>query len=838
MIYTEILKQFLNKSIKRNQAETELKSELNNQVSLRNMREASKIRYCLYFVMRYEQYLSGEISLMDYLIFLRDFLLHVGRIQVTDQIYKLVQQHGKLVDITAERDEYISVTLNLPRWFHERDFVEEVYGIKDTTISLSQISVGDNWLRQYTNFQHYKSFEQKIAVHTALALPGGYTYLLSLPTGGGKSLVTQMVASKSPGLTIVMVPIVALALDQCRAADETLSGTIDHSDIFCYRGDMDSQQALASIDAVKNFTAKLLFTSPEALMRNTRLAQAIETAAQKQYLKNVIIDEAHIIPDWGVFFRPDFQLFAIALRKYRELSVNTIKTYLLSATLSDDIVETLKQLYSDGIHFVELRSDALRSEPRFCYYAVKDRKVKDSYVVDLAKLLPKPMIIYVIAPYQAKNIQERLMKDGFRNIPIFTGETTDSVRDQILKGWNEGKYDIVVATSAFGMGVDKADVRTILHACMPENLSRFYQEVGRAGRDGLPSLSVSVPFMGNKHENGDAAEAFGLVNKRILTVEKILIRWFNLMNSPRTILDGDIAFFDMATTINSFTDEEIEYAGNKNIAWNVNLILFLYRNKLIDVIDVIFLADKGSYFVKVKLLDIDILTHKQQLEAMLFLLRENEFKKQVEGFYLIKELFQKPKSICWGKKFAQLFPLASEKCNGCPKDEKAIHETNNGYHIHKKIHYQKAVNIDPYAKRLMGTYNSLLIKQNEGEIVTIESVQKVADKMKEIGIKAMVTPNEIAQNITFDGLMLTYEEFWTVHQKCPVIFAEGVALIFSKNSDDNNAIFERGEEINSKGYPVVYYCKESMFIEKYKRTISNFYPGYRKELSEIRGGVH
>ena len=127
------------------------------------------------------------------------------------------------------------------------------------------------------------------------------------------------------------------------------------------------------------------------------------------------------------------------------------------------------------VYISELRSDALRSEPRFCYYAVKDRKVKDSYVVDLAKLLPKPMIIYVIAPYQeySRKIDER----WFRNIPIFTGETTDSVRDQILKGWNEGKYDIVVATSAFGMGVDKADVRTILHACMPENLSRFYQEV-------------------------------------------------------------------------------------------------------------------------------------------------------------------------------------------------------------------------------------------------------------------------------------------------------------------------------------------------------------------------
>ena len=100
--------------------------------------------------------------------------------------------------------------------------------------------------------------------------------------------------------------------------------------------------------------------------------------------------------------------------------------------------------------------------------------------------------------------------------------------------------------------------------------------------------------------------------------------------------------------MNSFTDEEIEYAGNKNIAWNVNLILFLYRNKLIDVIDVISWPTKGSYFVKVKLLDIDILTHKQQLSHA-FLLRENEFKKQVERFYLIKELFKNQNRFVGGK---------------------------------------------------------------------------------------------------------------------------------------------------------------------------------------------
>jgi superfamily II DNA or RNA helicase len=837
MIYTEIIKKFLSKNLNRNQAEIELKSELNKHIYRGNMRKASKIRYCIYFMLRYEQFIYGELSLMDYLVFLRDFLIHVGRIQVTEQIHKLVQQKGRLMDIIAEKDNYVSVTLRLPSWFHDREFVEEVYGIKDMTISCSQRSVGDNWLRKYTKFQHYKSFEQKIAVHTALSLPGGYTYLLSLPTGGGKSLVTQMLAGMSPGLTIIIVPTVALALDQCRAADENLSDVIDHDAIYCYRGDMDPYQATALFHAIKNSTARLLFTSPEALMKNANLVQAIENAAQSQYLKNVIIDEAHIVPDWGVFFRYDFQLFAIALKKYRELSDNTIRTYLLSATLSNDVVGALRQLFSNGIHFVEFRSDALRSEPRFCYYSVKDRNVKDSYIIDLAKLLPKPMIIYVIAPYQAQILQERLMNEGFRNIPTFTGETTDDMREQILNGWNEGKYDIVIATSAFGMGVDKSDVRTILHACMPENLSRFYQEVGRAGRDGLPSLSVSVPFMGNKHENGDAAEAFGLVNKRIMTVEKMVMRWFNLMNSPRTILNGDIAVFDMSTTDHSLLGEEDEYNGNKNIAWNVNLILLFFRSNFIDVIDAVFLPDQRTYHITVKLLEIAALTNRKVLEEKLTPIRQDEYRKQVEGFYSVRELFQKPKSMCWGKRFTQLFPLAPEKCNGCPKDKETIYNADDGYHIHKKIQYERNVNIEHYAKRLMGAYNSLLIRQDDGEVLSGESVQKVAEIMKEMGIKTMVVPNEIASRIAFDGLLLIYEEFWNIYQKCPILFVEGVALVFGDNANDNNVVFERGEVINNKGYPVVYYCKESMFIEKHKRTMSNFYPGYRKELSEIRGGI-
>lgn len=102
------------------------------------------------------------------------------------------------------------------------------------------------------------------------------------------------------------------------------------------------------------------------------------------------------------------------------------------------------------------------------------------------------------------------------NTPVFTGETKEKDRDKILSGWKNQEYDIVLATSAFGIGVDKPDVRTIIHACCPENLSRFYQEVGRGGRDRLPSLSLFMPYQNRYDGEGDVRRALGLVNKEFL----------------------------------------------------------------------------------------------------------------------------------------------------------------------------------------------------------------------------------------------------------------------------------------------------------------------------------
>lgn len=127
----------------------------------------------------------------------------------------------------------------------------------------------------------------------------------------------------------------------------------------------------------------------------------LESSAQSGFLRNVVIDEAHIVPDWGVFFRPDFQIFSIALRKWRNASNCTLKTILLSATLSDDVVETLFKLFGSEGKNKQVRCDALRQEPRFYFQSTKSKAEQDKKTIEAIKLLPKPMVVYVLEPREA-----------------------------------------------------------------------------------------------------------------------------------------------------------------------------------------------------------------------------------------------------------------------------------------------------------------------------------------------------------------------------------------------------------------------------------------------------
>lgn len=827
----EILQQFIEGQIKSKAAIAELEKNLLDTSTLLKMQEAARTRYIIGFVRRVVQFKCDEASAQDLCLNLRDLALVLGRVKLNEKLYSAVKEHGSEFDLVCESDLQVSCLHHIPEWLKPHQYVKDVYALRhDDSVELEAPSSGDETLVKHTGFRAYKSFEQKVAVHTALNLLNGHTLLVSLPTGGGKSLVTQLLASVSEGLTVVIVPTVALALDQYYAAKSNLK---DGTESYCYRGEQSEVERASIIKALKEKKAKILFTSPEAILKNPELHRILDDAAKKHYLTNVVVDEAHVVPDWGVFFRPDFQIFSILLKKWKRDSEDFIRTYLLSATLSDDVVDTLFALFGTEGKNVQIRCDALRQEPRFYFHSAKSKKEQDDKTIEAIKLLPKPMVVYVLEPKEAEDLQKKLWKAGYKNIPVFTGETKDAERDRVLAGWKNHDFDVVVATSAFGIGVDKPDVRTIIHACCPENLSRFYQEVGRGGRDRLPSLSLFIPYQNRYDGEGDVRRALGLVNKRVLTVERAVIRWNGMLSDPAAMIDTDECVLNTTATPSTMTEEEAEYAGNRNVAWNVNLLLFLHRTGFIDLVDASYVFDKKSsparkyYTVTVKLLKPDILSDDDKLTAALNEPRTREYNAQMAGYRIMSELVASPKSLCWGRVFRHLFPLSREVCNGCPADPDGRVTSDDTYKLRAKpdimlLPAQPSRRLD----RNMGSFNEMIISRPSNGPCSLEEVSVIAEKASQNDIGVLVVPNRLASQIVYNGLLLNYEEFYYSVTHCPYFFSKGVVCIFDGDTSSNLSLYKNLGKLDAYGYRKILYCNENMIVANGGKTIREYSDGY------------
>ena len=171
--------------------------------------------------------------------------------------------------------------LHSPDWLEPKKYIEDVYALKHNEFTeLEEGSDGDLILSTHTKFKSYKSFEQKIAVHSAINLPQGNTLLISQPTGGGKSLVTQMLASTSSGLTVVIVPTVALALDQYHAAKNNL---IEQNGVYCYRGKQTEKERKQIIEAINNKKAiRMAYVSPCDHLRGSIISQILRNTGYKE----------------------------------------------------------------------------------------------------------------------------------------------------------------------------------------------------------------------------------------------------------------------------------------------------------------------------------------------------------------------------------------------------------------------------------------------------------------------------------------------------------------------------------------------------------------------------
>ena len=828
----EILNQYFSGAFNTASAIAELQKVIEQIGTPSELHESACARYALGFIWRVKQFKCGEASDLDVCLSLRDLIIVSGPIKVSDFVYQAVRQHRSEFGLLCESNNQVSCVLTYPNWLQPQAYIDDVYRLRFMPDQeFATFSVGDEILSGHTKFRTYKSYEQKMAVHTALQLPAGHTLLVSQPTGGGKSLVTQMLAATSVGLTLVIVPTVALALDQYNAAKENLK---ENDDIYCYRGEQSTEERVAIVHAIRDRTARLLFSSPEAILKNSELFKLLENAAEDSFLKNVVVDEAHVVPDWGVFFRPDFQLFSIALKKWRASSSDVIRTYLLSATLSDDVVDTLFSLFGSEDRNVQLRCDSLRQEPRFYFHPVKGRNEQQKKTIEAALLLPKPMVIYVLEPREAKELQKQFFEKGYKNIPCFTGDTRDSERDMILKGWKNNQYDIVIATSAFGIGVDKPDVRTIIHACAPENLSRFYQEVGRAGRDRLPSISLLMPYTSNREGEGDLSRAFGLVNKRVLTVKTMVTRWFSMLQDGIAIISADECILDTSVASSAMTADEAEYAGNRNMAWNVNLLLFLHRTGFIALEDVRYDVSKNSFQVTAKLLQPELLGDKDALASALEQPRAEEYAKQTDDYRAMSKLISSPNARCWGRAFQHLFPLSAEVCNGCPNDPAGRVTTDAKYKVREKPALSLPVKEPSRTlRRHMGSYQTLLVHDPDAGKLSEEELTRLCQKSRDCGIGALVIPSELKKHVSFSGLVLTYEEFFFTVTHLPFLFNSGVLCIFPDDQAMGAALYSNLRKLETLKYPEIIYCNKDFRLSTTGKTLAESIDGYSISLNKF-----
>ncbi|MGI6647903.1 MAG: DEAD/DEAH box helicase [Bacillota bacterium] len=788
-----------------------------------------KLRCSSRFLLRYHQYHSREIEHKDFLAALRDFVLFVGRISAPIDIRTLVSSQGEPFGLFVEGHEYINADVSRPGWFSDDTFVKQVYGKLSFDLFKKKAACGDKRLFKATGFKSYRSFEQKIAVQTALKMPDGHTLMLSLPTGAGKSLITQMLAVYSAGLTVVVVPTIALGLDQYRAAYSVLRNSLPTEQIACYCGEVDAHARRKIYHGLESDSLKLLITSPEAIVKNEKLRSALLCTAERHMLANLVVDEAHIVQDWGALFRPDFQMLSTIRREFCSLSQGKLKTVLLSATLTEDAVANLKTLFSDDEKWIELRCDALRTEPRFSIEKANNQQTLQNKVLRYCHVLPKPMILYEIKPEKAEKWKQMLINEGFKNVVTFTGNTSDSKRTEIIQSWNEDKLDIVIATSAFGMGVDKPDVRTIMHTTLPENINRFYQEVGRGGRDGLPSLSVLCYC-----PHDDVSIQRYIANSRVMTVDKMIDRWFSMLNQDNVDRDADTVLLDTSTSPSSFTELERENSGSQNMRWNINLLLFLMRYDLLLFKEMVYIPQQNCYFIRVTMKDIQLMQDEARLKEALEPLREQEVQNVTNGYEAIKKMAAKAREMCWANHFTQLFPNAPLACGGCPSHSDA-YCGDNALSLHNRVPWYAHSSIKSEAlHKLMNGLRSLLVVRQENEPWSASKALQLGVKVNELGIDVLVMPDTGEVDTTaFKGIVLDLKEFELLVKHHPSMLASGIFCAFDDNHRANQVQYKWANALEKYGIPVIYYCRENMVITQANRPIRHLFSGNTVSVTEI-----
>ncbi|MGM0579910.1 MAG: RecQ family ATP-dependent DNA helicase [Bacteroidota bacterium] len=322
-------------------------------------------------------------------------------------------------------------------------------------------------LQKYWGYEAFRSMQEDIIN----SITSGNDTLALLPTGGGKSICFQVPALMSEGLCLVISPLIALMKDQ---VEQLKRRKIPAAAVY---SGMTYREIDILLDNAAHGAYKFLYVSPERLKTDLFLERV-----KKMKLNLLAIDEAHCISQWGYDFRPPY----LEIANFRELFPD-LPCIALTATATEDVkIDIQEKLnFKNGKLFQKsFARDNLS-------YSVRKVENKEAKLFEILRKIAGTSVVYARNRRRTKEIAELLKKNGF-SADFYHAGLSQADRNAKQDAWLKDKTRIIVATNAFGMGIDKPDVRTVIHWELPDNLESYYQEAGRAGRDEKPAFAVAL----------------------------------------------------------------------------------------------------------------------------------------------------------------------------------------------------------------------------------------------------------------------------------------------------------------------------------------------------------
>ena len=373
-------------------------------------------------------------------------------------------------------------------------------------------------LKHFFGYNQFRTYEgeplQENAVRAAVT---GKSLLAIFPTGGGKSLTFQLPALMESqtvhGLTVVISPLLSLMKDQ---VDNLAERGI--TEAVTINGLLDPVSRSLAIDRVQSGDASLLYIAPEMLRSKT-----IERILQARHVVRFVIDEAHCFSSWGQDFRVDYLYIGKFIREYqnRKRLQQPIPISCFTATAKQKVIQDICDYFKQtlGLDLQLFASSASRTNLRYSVIHADTDEVKYSRLRSLIAESDCPVIVYVSRTKRTRLLAEKLTRDGYKAL-AFNGQMDADEKIANQEAFMNDRVRIIVATSAFGMGVDKSDVGLVIHYDISDSLENYVQEAGRAGRD--PHLEARCYVL---YSDGDLDKHFMLLNQTKLSISEIQQVW-------------------------------------------------------------------------------------------------------------------------------------------------------------------------------------------------------------------------------------------------------------------------------------------------------------------------